>query len=128
MKRGILFLLLVISGCAYRNPLDQAGFRFQTIMVPPHVLSSWYRISEEGQPLTVYVEGLETPPSELVREQAVNDKSANIAYIGRPCQYFQTKICEKEMTPAESDKIVLKGIEQLKKKAGTVHVDVKGLK
>lgn len=128
MKRGILFLLLVISGCAYRNPLDRADFRFQTIMVPPHVLSSWYRISEEGQPLTVYVEGLETPPSELVREQAVNDKGINVAYIGRPCQYFQTKICEKEMTPAESDKIVLKGIEQLKKKAGTVHVDVKGLK
>ena len=120
--------MMFLAGCAYRNPLEKADFRFQTIMVPPHVLSSWYRISEVGRPLTVYVEGLETPPSELVREQAVNDKGMNVAYIGRPCQYFQTKICEKEMTPAESDKIVLKGIEQLKRKAGTVHVDVKGLK
>ncbi len=128
MKRGILFLVLAVSGCAYRNPLDRAEFRFQTIMVPPYVLSSWYHISKVGQPLTVYVEGLETPPSELVRELAVKDKGMNVAYIGRPCQYFQTKICEKEMTPAESDKIVLKGIEQLKKKANTSQVDVKGLK
>jgi len=128
MKRGILLLMLILSGCAYRNPLDQADFRFQTITVPPYVLSGWYRISEQGQPLTVYVEGLETPPAQTVREQAVRDKNANVAYIGRPCQYFQTKICEKEMTPTESDKIVLKGIEQLKKKAGTSVVEVKGLK
>ena len=120
--------MLAVSGCAYRNPLDRADFRFQTLMVPPYVLSSWYHISEVGQPLTVYVEGLETPPAELVRELAVKDKGANVAYIGRPCQYFQTKICEKEMTPTESDKIVLKGIEQLKKKAGTSVVEVKGLK
>lgn len=128
MKQGILLLLLAVSGCAYRNPLDRADFRFQTLMFPPYVLSSWYHISEPGQPLTVYVEGLETPPTELVREQAVSDKGKNVAYIGRPCQYFQTAICEKEISPAESDKIVQKGIEQLKKKAGTSVAEVKGLK
>lgn len=128
MKQGILFLLLAVSGCAYRNPLDRADFRFQTLMVSPYVLSSWYHISEQGQPLRVYVEGLETPPTELVREQAVKDKRANVAYIGRPCQYFQTSVCEKKISAAESDKIVQKGIEQLKKKAGTSVVEVKGLK
>lgn len=128
MKQGILFLLLAVSGCAYRNPLDRADFRFQTLMVSPYVLSSWYHISEQGQPLRVYVEGLETPPTELVREQAVKDKGANVAYIGRPCQYFQTAICNKKITDAESDKIVQKGIEQLKKKAGTNVAEVKGLK
>ena len=126
MKRGILLLMLILSGCVYRNPLDRADFRFQTIMVPPYVLSSWYRISEVGQPLTVYVE--KPVLDDETRYIAAKDKSINVAYVARPCQYFQTKICEKEMTPAESDKIVLKGIEQLKKKAGTSSVDVKGLK
>ena len=128
MKKLNVLLLLFLAGCAYRNPLEKADFRFQTLMVPPYVLSSWYHISEQGKPLTVYVEGLETPPTETVREQAVQDKGQNVAYIGRPCQYFQTAVCEKEISPAESDKIVQKGIAQLKKKAGTNIADVKGLK
>ena len=128
MKKLSLLLLLFVVGCAYRNPLEKADFRFQTLMVSPYVLSSWYHISEQGQPLTVYVEDYVTPPTESVRQQAVQDKGINVAYIGRPCQYFQTAICEKEITPAESDKIVKKGIEQLKKKAGTSVAEVKGLK
>ena len=110
MKKLNVLLLLFLAGCAYRNPLDQADFRFQTLMVPPYVLSSWYHISEQGKPLTVYVEDYKTPPAESVRQQAVKDKAINVAYIGRPCQYFQTAICEKEMTPAESDKIVKKAL------------------
>ena len=128
MKKLTLFSLLFLTGCAYHNPLDRADFRFQTLMVPPYVLSSWYHISEPGKPLIVYVEDYETPPAEIVRQQAVQDKNANVAYIGRPCQYFQTAVCEKEITPTESDKIVKKGIEQLKKKASTTQVDMKGIK
>ena len=128
MKKLNLLFVLFLAGCTYRNPLEKADFRFQTLMVPPYVLSSWYHISEQGQPLTVYVEDYETPPADFVREQAVADKGANVAYIGRPCQYFQTAVCTKEITPTESDKIVQKGIEQLKKKAGTTTVHVKGLK
>jgi len=128
MKNLSLFLLLFLAGCAYRNPLEKADFRFQTLMVSPYVLSSWYHISEQGKPLTVYVEGFEVPPTESIRIQAVNDKAGNVAYIGRPCQYFQTSVCDKKITDAESDQIVLKGIEQLKKKAATTTVNVKGLK
>ena len=128
MKKISFFLVLFLTGCAYRNPLEKADFRFQTVMVSPYVLSSWYRISEQGQPLTVYVEDNNIPPGEVVRQQAVSDKSKNVAYIGRPCQYFQTSVCSQEITTAKSDEIVLKGIEQLKKKAGTSVVNVKGLK
>lgn len=127
MKKLSLLILFFVTGCAYRNPLEKADFRFQTLMVPPYVLSSWYHISEQGEPLTVYVEGYETPPSQTVREQAVEDKGKNVAYIGRPCQYFQTSVCVKDITPAESDKVVKKAIEQLKKKAATTRVEVKGL-
>ena len=128
MKKESLFLVLFLAGCTYHNPLEKADFRFQTLTVPPYVLSSWYHISEPGKPLTVYVEGYETPPTDLVRQQAVEDKNPNVAYIGRPCQYFQTSVCSQEISQTESDKIVLKGIEQLKKKAGTSLVNVKGLK
>ncbi|MGN0919646.1 MAG: hypothetical protein ACI4OR_02675 [Alphaproteobacteria bacterium] len=126
MKKGILFLMLLLTGCAYRNPLERADFRFQTLMVPPYVLSTWYHITAPGEPLTVYVEGYQTPPGEAVREQAVKDKGANVAYLGRPCQYFQTAVCQGEISPTESDAILLKGIEQLKKKANTAQVSVKG--
>ncbi len=128
MKKIILLLCVAVAGCAYRNPLEKADFRFQTLMVSPYVLSSWYHISEQGKPLTVYVEDFETPPSEVVRQQAIQDKSVNVAYLGRPCQYFQTAICQGKITPDESNKIVLKGIELLKKKAGTTVAEVKGLK
>ena len=128
MKKLNVLLLLFLAGCTYRNPLEKADFRFQTLMVSPYVLSSWYHISERGQPLTVYVENFTTPPTESIRQQAVQDKGANVAYIGRPCQYFQTAACEKEITSVESDKIVKKGIEQLGKKAGTKTINVKGLK
>ena len=56
MKKYIGLLALFLSGCAYHNPLDEADFRFQTLTVPPYVLSSWYRIDQPGKPLTVYVE------------------------------------------------------------------------
>ena len=74
------------------------------------------------------MEDVETPPADFVRKKAVQDKGKNVAYIGRPCQYFQTSICDKVISPAESNKIVQKGIEQLKKKAGTTIAEVKGLK
>lgn len=128
MKKLNLLLLLFLAGCTYRNPLEKADFRFQTLMVSNYVLSSWYHISEPGQPLTVYVEDYETPPTDVVRRQVVADKGKNVVYIGRPCQYFQTSICDKVISPAESNKIVQKGIEQLKKKAGTTIAEVKGLK
>ena len=119
---------LILTGCAYRNPLEKADFRFETITVSPYVLSCWYHISEEGSPLTVYVEEYKTPPSDVVRERVVNDKGKNVAYIGRPCQYFQTQACNKKISLTESDEIVLKGIDRLKKKAGTTQAEVKGLK
>ena len=128
MKKIVLLLFVLLAGCVYHNPLEKADFRFQTVMVPPYVLSGWYRILEPGKPLVVYVEDYKTPPMETMRQMAVKDQGKNVAYIGRPCQYFQTDVCTKEISTTESDRVVLKGIEQLKKKANTTIVEVKGLK
>ena len=60
------------------------------------------------------------------RTAAVADKSANVAYLGRPCQYFETDICTEKQDPKKQQKAIQKGIAQLQKKAATKEVIVKG--
>ncbi len=125
MKKIFFIFVLLLSGCAYRNPLDSADFRFQTLNTPPYVISSWYRISEQGQPLTVYVE--KTVLDEQVRHEAVQDPSPNVAYVARPCQYFQTDICHKPVSIGNSNKAINQAIRQLQKKAATDEIKIKGM-
>ena len=124
LKKLLLFSLLLLTGCAYHNPLDKADFRFQTLNTPPYVLSGWYRVDKPGEPLTVYVEKEQMDAEQ--RTAAVKDKSANVAYLGRPCQYFETDICSEKQDPVKQEKAIKKGITQLQKKAATDTVVVKG--
>ena len=125
MKKTGIILFFLLSGCAYHNPLDRADFRFQTLNTPPYVISSWYRVNERGQPLTVYVE--KPVLDDQVRQQAVRDESDNVAYVARPCQYFQTDVCGVPVSLPDSNKAVNQAIRQLQKKAGTDKVTVKGV-
>ena len=126
MTKGLSILfLLVLGGCAYRNPLEKADFRFQTLNTPPYVLSGWYRVAKQGAPLTVYVEKEQMDTEQ--RTAAAEDKSLNVAYLGRPCQYFQTEVCLEKQDPVQQEKAIQKGILQLQKKAATETVIVKGL-
>ena len=125
MKKLLIVLsLLMLEGCAYHNPLDKADFRFQTLNTPPYVLSSWYRVDKVGAPLTVYVEKEEM--DEEQRLAAVADKTDNVAYLSRPCQYFQTEACSLNQDTAKEHKAIEKGIRQLQKKASAEMVVVKG--
>ena len=105
IKTILLFsLLLIATGCAHKNPLTD--FQFQTLMAPPYVLASWYRIQNPGEPVRIYIEGdghsfdaynrptaNPTPQSTFLRDIAANDPNPNVAYLGRPCQYLQTSTC-----------------------------------
>jgi len=125
MKKCVVLLFLgVLSGCAYHNPLDKADFRFQTLNTPPYVLSSWYRVDKAGAPLTVYVE--KEQMDEEQRAAAVADKAENVAYLSRPCQYFETEACSLKKDAQKEHKAIKKGIRQLQKKAATEEVVVKG--
>ena len=124
MKKFIICSFLLINGCAYHNPLDKADFRFQTLNTPPYALSGWYRVDKPGEPLTVYVEKEQMDTEQ--RTAAVNDKSTNVAYLGRPCQYFETDICSEKQDPTKQEKAIKKVIAQLHKKAATETVVVKG--
>ena len=125
MKKLGVTLLFLLSGCAYHNPLDKADFRFQTLNTPPYVISSWYRVNERGKPLTVYVE--KPVLDEQTRALAVRDKADNVAYVARPCQYFQTDICASPVSTQDSNRAVNQAIRLLQKKAGTENVTVKGI-
>ena len=125
MKKLGMLSFFVLAGCAYHNPLDKADFRFQTLNTPPYVLSGWYRVDKPGEPLTVYVEKEQMDADQ--RAAAVADKSANVAYLGRPCQYFETAICAEQQEASKQEKAIQKGIKQLQKKAATETVIVKGL-
>ena len=125
MKKIWLLSLCALAGCAYHNPLDKADFRFQTLNTPPYVLSGWYRVDQPGEPLTVYVEKEQMDAEQ--RAAAVADQSANVAYLARPCQYFETAICTEKQEASQQEKAIKKGIKQLQKKAGTETVIVKGL-
>ena len=120
----ILASIVFLGGCAYRNPLDKADFRFQTLNTPPYILSGWYRVNKPGEPLTVYVEKEQIDTEQ--RAAAAADQSENVAYLGRPCQYFQTDICSEQQDSTKQEKAIKKGIAQLQKKAATEKVIVKG--
>jgi len=72
-------------------------------------LAGFYRFSKRGTPLTVYIEGDglawltryrpsadPTPKNPIALRLAAIDKSANVVYLARPCQYVslsEEKLC-----------------------------------
>ncbi len=139
IKTLVLFSIFVfLTGCAHKNPLTD--FQFQTVMAPPYVLASWYRITEPKEPIRIYIEGdghsfdaynrptaNPTPKSTFLRDIAANDPNPNVAYLGRPCQYLQTSTCTQEdwtggrFSPQVIDSME-KSVLYLSKKANTDHV------
>ena len=136
MKKFLIGLgCLFLGACAHKNPLSD--MTFQTTMAPPHVIASWYKITEPASPIKIYVEGdgaafdayhrptdNPTPHSEFMRELAAGDPSPNVAYLGRPCQYLQTAACsEKDWTTGRFSKTIIDSMDTavaaLMKKART---------
>lgn len=105
-KLFFILVSVVLSGCATKNPLTD--FQFQTVTVPPYVLATWYKISNPGGVLRIYIEGdghsfdaynmptsNPTPRSTFLREIAASDPNENVVYLARPCQYLQTSTCSQ---------------------------------
>ncbi len=84
----------------------QAGMTPSVIATPLGNLQAFARISTPGAPVTVYIEGDglawrsrtvvsddPTPIHPVALELAVQDASANVAYLARPCQYVKDDAC-----------------------------------
>lgn len=137
-KLFFLFIFVFLGACSATNPLE--NFRFQTVVAPPYVNASWWRIQEPGQPLKIYIEGdgsafddegvptdNPTPKSLFLRTIAAKDPSPNVAYLGRPCQYMKTTACTQTdwTTGRFSEKIISsmeRSILELMRRAKTQQV------
>ena len=102
----ILITLLFLTGCTtIRTPTD---FVYKEVKTRDFTLASWQKVTNPVAPYKIYIEGDgyafnvrgkatqdPTPHSTLVRELAFGDKSPNVIYLARPCQYVKSLICSK---------------------------------
>ena len=102
----ILLISLFLSACqSIRAPSE---FSYRTIQTRNFEIASWQKINNPYGVYKIYIEGdghafnahghptqAPTPQGTLVREMAFSDKSPNVIYLARPCQYIKSKICSQ---------------------------------
>ncbi|MEC5386569.1 alpha/beta hydrolase [Uliginosibacterium sp. H3] len=100
-------LCVLVSACAtdprlHANAIARsADLRHEQIAAGPFLLTTYVRISDVSRPLTVYIEGDglawrtrnqpsddPTPRRPVGLSLAAADRSANVVYLARPCQYI----------------------------------------
>lgn len=103
---SLALALLVLSGCAgdpglHADALAQpAALQREQVSAGMFVLTAYARITRSDQPLTIYIEGDglawrnryepsddPTPTRALGLSLAAVDRSANVVYLARPCQF-----------------------------------------
>lgn len=106
MKK-ILFVLLLLCGC--RGIVVPDTFAYKEIQTDSYKLASWQKITDESQPIRIYIEGDgyafnyagqptndPTPRGTFLREIVFNDPNANVVYLARPCQFVDDKHCTQK--------------------------------
>lgn len=99
-------IILMLSGCATITPPPE--FAYKEISTRNFTLASWQKNTNPKAPYKIYIEGDghafnssgrptsdPTPQGTLVRELAFGDKSPNVIYLARPCQYIKSPICSQ---------------------------------
>lgn len=100
---GLLLLLVACAGDPqlHADALAQpAGLQREQVQADMFLLTAYVRISRNDQPLTIYIEGDglawrnrnepsddPTPHRALGLSLAAADRSANVVYLARPCQF-----------------------------------------
>lgn len=103
MFRILLITLLLVSCTNLNIPPE---FSYKIIQTHYFDIASWQKITNPRGVYKIYIEGDgyafnahgqptqdPTPKGTLVRELAFGDKSPNVIYLARPCQYIKSKIC-----------------------------------
>lgn len=106
MKTNIL-LSLLMAGCAatWHAPSD---FTYTPISAGKYTLATYQHLSDTTSPIHIYIEGDgnsfnargvptsdPTPNGTFVRDMATRDKSPNVVYLARPCQYIMSPACTR---------------------------------
>ena len=96
-KIAILGMALMLTACVIPPRSDE--FEEKQIETTHFSIAVWEKNTiQKGQPLRIYFEGDGNPnPSNKVAfELAKTDKSANVIYVARPCQWVDDKLCKKK--------------------------------
>ncbi|MBF0195917.1 MAG: alpha/beta hydrolase [Magnetococcales bacterium] len=150
----ILVVALILGGCVTldrrelaRDVASDGGFQSEIIKTVHFDLQSYYRFNNTKKVVTIYLEGDgfawmnrhtlskdPTPRNPVALRLATIDPAANVAYIGRPCQYVQKsqrRNCNSGYWSKArfANEVVVatnQAIEQLKKKARASSVHLVG--
>ncbi len=135
MKNFLLLMVFFCVGC--HNIAVPPEFVYKEIETDNFTLASWQKIGNPSLPYKIYIEGdgyafnahgypssNPTPHGTLVRELAFGDRSDNVIYLARPCQYIKSKICSpRHWTTARfAPEIVNAEFDAVKQIAGTKQV------
>jgi len=110
MKNIILFLTIFLGACASTSTVQMPRwYQYREIQTPKFTLAAWVKETSKQDPFHIYIEGDgraydsngfltkdPTPTSALMRKMAIADKSPNVAYLARPCQFVKDSVCSKE--------------------------------
>lgn len=102
----IFAILLLLTGCT--TITVPADYVYQEIETQNFTIATWQKITNPQGIYKIYIEGDgyafnaqgkptqdPTPRGTLVRKLAFSDKSLNVVYLARPCQYLKSPICSK---------------------------------
>lgn len=102
----IFAVLLLLTNCS--SITVPSDFVYKEVETRNFTIATWQKITNPQGVYKIYIEGDgyafnshgkatqdPTPRGTLVRELAFGDKSPNVVYIARPCQYIKSPICSK---------------------------------
>lgn len=127
----VLITLLFLAGCS--TITAPADFVYKKVETRNFTIATWQKVTNPAAPYKIYIEGDgyafnsygratqdPTPHGTLVRELAFGDKSPNVIYLARPCQYVKSPICSKRhwTTARFAPEIINTEYEAIKQIAG----------
>lgn len=127
----LIAIMVLLSGCA--SITAPADYVYKEIETRDFTIATWQKITNPQEVYKIYIEGDgyafnsygkpsqdPTPRGTLVRELAFGDKSPNVIYLARPCQYIKSSICSvRHWTTARfASEIINAEYETIKQIAG----------
>lgn len=120
MRMKFVFFGLFLGACAV-TWIPDAEFAFVPVAVGGYEIATYQKTGDTNSPIHIYIEGDghafdaygmptddPTPRGTMMRDLAMRDSAANVAYIARPCQFIMSQSCnESDWTDGRfSEKII----------------------
>ena len=96
-KFSVVMMTLILCSCAMPPQSDQ--FEAKQIETEHFSIAVWEKKTiQNGEPLRIYFEGdgSPNPYHKVAFDFAQKDKTPNVIYVARPCQWSDEKLCKKE--------------------------------